>query len=119
MNERRTADGGSGPEQRRHGRLRLRLQVRPGAGPWPVGLAGALWTANVSSGGMYLRVPAGQGEKPPAGAELTFEMVFPPGQGRASAPGTMRGRGRVLRADDLPAGAGLALQFTQPLTLAF
>jgi hypothetical protein len=102
-------------ERRQHRRLPLHWSVSgagrlPSTGPWVTG--------NVSSGGMYLRIPAA--EAPPAGSPLDFVLAVPAGGGHSSRDGAVRGSGCIRRLEELDgATVGLAVQFTKPLALHF
>jgi hypothetical protein len=102
-------------ERRQHRRLPLHLAVSGAGQP---SSAGHWVTGNVSSGGMYVRVPAC--EAPPAGSPLDFVLAVPAGQGHSSRDGAVRGSGCVTRLESLDeATVGLAVQFTKPLALHF
>ena len=102
-------------ERRTHRRLPLRLAVSPTAQGTP---RQSSWvTGNVSSGGMYVRVPAA--EAPALGSSLEFLLAVPPGEGHSPRVSHIRGSGRVARVEDLGSDqAGVAVQFAAPLTLA-
>lgn len=101
-------------ERRTHRRLPLHLAVSPTAQGTPRERS---WvTGNVSSGGMYVRVPADQA--PGLGSRLEFVLAVPPGEGHSPRPSHVRGSGQVARVEDLGGGqAGVAVQFTAPLTV--
>ena len=102
-------------DRRTHRRLPLHLAVSLAGRP---ASSGRWVTGNVSSGGMYLRVPAA--EAPPAGSPLDFVLAVPAGQGHSSRDGAVRGSGCVTRLEELDeATVGLAVQFTKPLALHF
>lgn len=100
-------------ERRKYRRLPMHLAVSgmdqaPSAGGWVTG--------NVSTGGMYVRTPAGQ--ELTVGSTLEFVLAVPAGQGHSSRDATVHGSGRVTRQEDLGGGTvGLAVEFTKPLTI--
>ena len=101
----------SSTERRAHRRLPLHLAVT-GADQ----TKGSWVTGNVSVGGMYVRVPASQ--VPQEGSALEFSLAVPPGAGHWDQPSCVRGRGRVVRVDELRGGqAGVAVQFAAPLAV--
>ena len=103
-------------ERRTHRRLSLHLAVAAGhEDPSP----GSRWvTGNVSSGGMYVRLPAD--EAPAPGSRMDFVLAVPPGDGHFPHPSRVRGSGLIARVDELGGGqAGLAVQFAAPPTVGF
>ena len=77
-----------------------------------------VWTSNISAGGMYFSVPAGQSIAPEA--ELEFELKVPPGSGYSVSGGTIKGSGHVVRTEAIEDSAlGVAMSFNEPLALAF
>lgn len=99
------------------GSLRLaisRMSVRDSVREW----VGRLWTTNVSAGGMYMRCGADVGAELSEGAEVTFELVVPPGGGYSASAGTVRGVGTVIRIENAQESVtGLAVQFAKPLAI--
>lgn len=54
------------------------------------------------------------------GAEMSFEISVPPGEGYSLATGTIRGSGRVVRVKTTnEKKIGIAVKFTDALTLEF
>ena len=108
----------SARERRKHRRVSLRLPLLEVEGLARTDSDHALWTSNVSAGGMYFQTAT---EPFPAeGSQLHFEILVPPGEGYSPAEGTIRGLGRIVRSLPLPQGkVGVAVRFTQPLHLTF
>jgi galactokinase len=105
-------------DRRQFRRTRLRLQIARLEGLNQASQAQDLWTANMSAGGMFFRLPPG--EPPATGTDLAFEITVPPGEGYSSSAGKVRGTGKVVRTQAMPdAGTGVAVQFTRPLALDF
>jgi hypothetical protein len=104
-------------ERRRFRRLKLRLAVTRLTGELP-GSPGVLWTSDISSGGMYFVLD--RPDAPPVGARVAFELAVPPGEGYSSSSGLVKGTGQVVRTAGLDAAlAGVAVRFTQPLSVEF
>ncbi len=104
--------------RRKYRRTRLRLRVARLEGLAPPPHQGESWTSDVSAGGMLFHVPLAS--QPRLGTALSFELSIPPGEGYSSAAGKVRGAGKVIRT--LPESetlAGVAVQFTRPLSLEF
>ncbi|MGB2821659.1 MAG: PilZ domain-containing protein [Phycisphaerae bacterium] len=105
-------------DRRKHRRTRLRLRVARVEGLDPPSHQGDFWTSDVSAGGMLFHVPIAW--QPRIGTALSFELSIPPGEGYSSSAGKVRGSGKVARS--LPESetlAGIAVQFTEPLSLEF
>ncbi len=97
-------------ENRQHRRLPLRLTIAQVKG---LKSAEALWTTNVSAGGMYLHLACD--ETPNPGLEVGFELLVPPGDGYSICPGRIHGKGTVLRATKIDsATTGIAVEFNHP-----
>jgi hypothetical protein len=105
-------------DRRQFRRTRLRLRIARLEGLDEIAEGQEVWTADVSAGGMFFRVPlTGQ---PALGTDLAFELSVPPGEGYSHSAGKVRGSGKVVRALHIPdAGTGVAVQFTRPLALDF
>jgi len=104
-------------DRRNYRRTRLRLRVTRVEGLGP-SAQGDFWTSDVSAGGMLFHVPLAS--QPHLGTTLSFELSVPPGEGYSSSAGKVRGSGKVIRA--LPESerlAGVAVEFTEPLSLEF
>lgn len=85
---------------------------------------GAAWhrpacTANVSTDGLYFRLPRSQALRADVGSQVSFELSVPPGAGYCAWGGTIRGEGCVVRAAADGAGVGVALCFSRPLEMEF
>lgn len=105
-------------ERRKHRRLALRLKLARLDGLSMGELQADMWTANVSTGGMYVVVPCP--EAPSPGVKLIFELDVPGGDGYSPSGGKIRGAGSVVRADGASnAGHGIAVRFLPPLALEF
>ncbi|HUT00866.1 MAG TPA: PilZ domain-containing protein [Phycisphaerae bacterium] len=105
-------------DRRKHRRTRLRLRIARLEGFGPALQEEDLWTSDVCAGGMLFQVPLPS--EPNLETSLSFELNVPPGEGYSSSAGRIRGSGRVVRA--LPVSdkmTGVAVQFTQPLSLDF
>ncbi|MFB3891313.1 MAG: PilZ domain-containing protein [Phycisphaerae bacterium] len=105
-------------ERRQFRRLKLRLPITRLAGSSAVASGTTLWTSDISSGGMFFVAAAP--ESPPEGAQITFELLVPPGEGYSLSAGRVSGSGKIVRSLEIDAGlAGVALRFTEPLALRF
>ncbi len=104
-------------ERRGFQRLRLRLPISELSATAGRTCAEGLWTRNISSGGMCFEIPAE--DAPQDGAELTFELSVPPGEGYAASASRIRGAGRVVRRVARgKKNVAVAVHFAQPLTLS-
>lgn len=104
-------------ERREHRRVKLRLPITSLGGQVPEGFEGVC-TTDISAGGMYIRVPPARA--PTCGAEVSFVLTVPPGQGYSSTVGRITGTGCVIRS--VPTGresVGVAVHFARPLKLEF
>ncbi len=105
-------------ERRRHRRLKLRFPIsRLGGLP---GLESAetndLRTYDISTGGMYFRLPAGS--EPARGKMVSFQLTVPAGEGHGLKPCTIQGAGRIVRTDPHASHqCGVAVTFTRPVAL--
>lgn len=102
-------------EKRSYRRVPLRLPVRTLLNP-DGGESFELFTANVSAGGMLVRMPAQAA--PDCGQNLRFELSVPPGEGYSVAPCRISGQGKVVRTD--PGNTDqceVAVRFTNRLSL--
>ena len=107
------------PERRGQTRLNLRLRVVRLEQSGPIPGAG-LWTNDISGGGMYVLVPTEQAAPLKVGDDLLFELALSPGAGYSATPGSIRGKGKVLRREPKRRNVtGLAMQFTTPLAMDF
>lgn len=108
------------PEERRqYLRTSLRLPISR-IGALGQRVPGRFWTSNISAGGMYFRAGKQAGAGLAVGTELSFELTIPPGGGYSASAGTVRGAGRVVRAEQAEKDAvGLAVQFSRPLSIDF
>ena len=105
-------------DRRQFRRARLRLRISRLEGLEPAPRAAELWTTDVSAGGMFFYAPL-PGE-PALGADLSFELSVPPGEGYSSSAGKVRGSGKVVRTlATAEGGTGVAVHFTRPLALDF
>ena len=105
-------------ERRKHRRTRLRLRISRIEGlPIQDGEV-ALWTCDVSPGGMYLQAPVV--EHAAVGSPITFELSIPPGEGYSLSAGRIRGNGKIVRIEpSAEPMAGIAVGFTSPLAMDF
>ena len=108
-------------ERRQYRRTDLRLPISR-IGTSGEGVPGEFWTGNISAGGMYFRAGGQAGRLLAVGAELSFELAVPPGGGYSPSAGTVRGVGRIVRAEqmqDEPGAVGLAVRFSRALSIDF
>ena len=103
-------------ERREHRRGDLQLPILRLQGAVELSQGERVRTDNVSSGGMYFRVPSrflSLGE-----TAISFELYIPPGGGYTVSPGTVRGTGRIVRIDSPGSDTvGIAVRFTGSLAL--
>jgi c-di-GMP-binding flagellar brake protein YcgR len=111
-------------ERREYQRLNVAFRVVPlaseeAAAEEPdVQSALAMVTQDISPSGMFYVAPAGL--HPECGQKLAFELVVPPGVGYSASEGRIRGNGTVVRTTSMgESKAGLAVRFTDPLSLDF
>ena len=106
-------------ERRKHQRLRLRLGIRDLLEEGRTSCGEGVFTSNISAGGVYFSLDPAT-PAPAHGANLSFQLVVPPGEGYSTAPGRIKGTGQVVRmVQQNDGGVGVALQFTQPLGVTF
>ncbi len=102
-------------DRRFYQRVPLRLPVTT-LGSQGNGGGRKLSTANVSAGGMLVRMPSEAAPGP--GLSVRFELSVPPGEGYSASPCLISGRGRVVRTEAAEEGqCGVAVEFTERLAL--
>ncbi len=114
----------SDKERREYQRLHVAFRVVPlasdegAADEADVQSALAMVTRDISPSGMFYVAPSGR--HPECGETMAFELVVPPGVGYSASEGRIRGNGTVVRTTSMgERKAGLAVKFTDPLSLDF
>ena len=112
----RTTEGAE--DRRRFNRLSVSLPFAALKSTGNLELPAGLCTTDISPSGMLFITDGSY--VPQNGAEVSFELIVPAGEGYSACEGRISGNGKVVRTQQLAeVGVGVGVQFTKPLSLKF